>query len=114
MMQDGLFDKFPCDAVFGLHNMPGMPANQLGFRSGPAMASSNRWDFTIRGLGGHAAHPHRAVEPPIVAADLVHALATLTPCRTSPSETACLTLTQRPAGGPCHGIPGPPPPLWFT
>src|SRR3546814_5715298 len=52
MMQDGLFEKFPCDAVFGLHNMPGMPVNQFGFRSGPAMASSNRWDITIRGVGG--------------------------------------------------------------
>lgn len=49
MMQDGLFEKFPCDAIFGLHNMPGMPVNQFGFRSGPAMASSNRWDITIRG-----------------------------------------------------------------
>ena len=48
MMQDGLFDRFPCDAVFGIHNMPGMPVNQFGFRAGPTMASSNRWDIVIR------------------------------------------------------------------
>ena len=56
MMQDGLFDRFPCDAVFGIHNMPGMPVNQFGFRAGPTMASSNRWDIVIKGVG--TAQPH--------------------------------------------------------
>ncbi|MBV7485153.1 M20 aminoacylase family protein [Bordetella sp. BOR01] len=106
MMQDGLFDKFPCDAVFGLHNMPGMPVNQFGFRSGPAMASSNRWDITIRGVGGHAAQPHNAVDSIIIAADMVHALQTLISRSKDPLESAVLTITQVHAGDAYNVIPG--------
>ncbi|MDM9561715.1 MULTISPECIES: M20 aminoacylase family protein [Bordetella] len=106
MMEDGLFDKFPCDAVFGLHNMPGMPVNQFGFRSGPAMASSNRWDITIRGVGGHAAQPHGAVDPIIVAADMVHALQTLISRSKDPLESAVLSITQIHAGDAYNVIPG--------
>jgi amidohydrolase len=105
MMQDGLFEKFPCDAVFGLHNMPGMPVNQFGFRSGPAMASSNRWDITIRGVGGHAAQPHRAVDPIVIAADMVHALQTLVSRSKDPLESAVLTITQIHAGDAYNVIP---------
>src|SRR3546814_18211335 len=57
MMQDGLFDKFPCAAVFGLHNLPGMPDNTCGFRRGTALAQGHRWDITIRGVVGRAATP---------------------------------------------------------
>jgi len=105
MMQDGLFEKFPCDAVFGLHNMPGMPVNQFGFRSGPAMASSNRWDITIRGVGGHAAQPHRAVDSIVIAADMVHALQTLVSRSKDPLESAVLTITQIHAGDAYNVIP---------
>src|SRR3546814_8043215 len=66
MMPDGLFDKFPCDAVFGLHSMPGMPANQFDYRSSPAMATTNRWDITLRRVAGHAAQTQRAVDPTII------------------------------------------------
>ncbi|HYG46130.1 MAG TPA: amidohydrolase, partial [Bordetella sp.] len=91
---------------FGLHNMPGMPANQFGFRSGPAMASSNRWDITIRGVGGHAAQPHSAVDPIIIAADMVHALQTLISRSKDPLESAVLTITQIHAGDAYNVIPG--------
>lgn len=63
MMEDGLFDRFPCDAVFGMHNMPGMPANTFGFRAGPAMASSNRWDIVINGV---EAMPRSRIAPSIL------------------------------------------------
>ena len=106
MMEDGLFDRFPCDAVFGLHNMPGMPVNQFGFRSGPTMASSNRWDIVIRGVGGHAAQPHRAVDPIIIASEMVQALQNLISRSKNPLEPAVLTITQIHAGDAYNVIPG--------
>lgn len=106
MMQDGLFDKFPCDAVFGIHNMPGMPVNQFGFRAGPTMASSNRWDIVIKGVGGHAAQPHASVDPIIVAADMVHALQTVISRSKNPLEQAVLSITQIHAGDAYNVIPG--------
>ncbi|MBB1624052.1 M20 aminoacylase family protein [Achromobacter sp. UMC71] len=106
MMQDGLFDKFPCDAVFGIHNMPGMPVNQFGFRTGPTMASSNRWDIVIKGVGGHAAQPHASVDPIIVAADMVHALQTVISRSKDPLEQAVLSITQIHAGDAYNVIPG--------
>jgi hippurate hydrolase len=106
MMQDGLFDKFPCDAVFGIHNMPGMPVNQFGFRAGPTMASSNRWDIVIKGVGGHAAQPHASVDPIIVAADMVHALQTVISRSKNPLDQAVLSITQIHAGDAYNVIPG--------
>ena len=106
MMQDGLFDRFPCDAVFGIHNMPGMPVNQFGFRAGPTMASSNRWDIVIKGVGGHAAQPHASVDPIIVAADMVHALQTVISRSKNPLEQAVLSITQIHAGDAYNVIPG--------
>lgn len=106
MMQDGLFEKFPCDAVFGIHNMPGMPVNQFGFRAGPTMASSNRWDIVIKGVGGHAAQPHASVDPIIVAADMVHALQTVISRSKNPLEQAVLSITQIHAGDAYNVIPG--------
>ncbi|OZI40200.1 amidohydrolase [Bordetella genomosp. 1] len=106
MMEDGLFERFPCDAIFGLHNMPGMPVNQFGFRAGPMMASSNRWDIVIKGVGGHAAQPHGAVDPIIVAADMVHALQTVISRSRDPLDAAVLSITQIHAGDAYNVIPG--------
>lgn len=63
MIEDGLFEKFPCDAVFGLHNMPGLPEGDMYFCPGPGMASSDRVNITVRGVGGCGAMPHRACDP---------------------------------------------------
>ncbi|WP_459616313.1 M20 aminoacylase family protein [Bordetella sp. 2513F-2] len=106
MMEDGLFDRFPCDAIFGLHNMPGMPANRFGFRVGPLMASSNRWDIVIKGVGGHAAQPHRSVDPIVIAAEMVQALQTVISRSRDPLDTAVLTITQIHAGDAYNVIPG--------
>ncbi len=106
MMEDGLFDRFPCDAVFGIHNMPGMPVNQFGFRAGPTMASSNRWDIVIKGVGGHAAQPHASVDPIVVAADMVHALQTVISRSKNPLDQAVLSITQIHAGDAYNVIPG--------
>ena len=77
MMADGLFDRFPCDAIFGMHNMPGFPQGQLVFREGPMMASSDKVYITLTGRGGHGALPHRAADPVVAAASLVMALQTV-------------------------------------
>jgi len=105
MMEDGLFERFPCDAVFGIHNMPGMPANVFGFRAGPAMASSNRFTITVKGVGGHAAQPHKGVDPIVIAADMVGALQTVVSRTKDPLEAAVLSITQIHAGDAFNIIP---------
>ena len=77
MIEDGLFERFPCDAVFGLHNWPGMPEGSFGYRAGPLMASSNVFRINIRGKGGHAAAPQDSADPVPVIAQLVQALQTV-------------------------------------
>jgi len=106
MIKDGLFDKFPCDAVFGIHNMPSLPENQFGFRAGPAMASSNRFDIVIKGVGGHAAQPHKAVDPIVIASEMVLSLQTLVSRQSDPLDSVVLTVTQIHAGDAYNVIPG--------
>jgi hippurate hydrolase len=106
MIKDGLFEKFPCDAVFGIHNMPGLPANQFAFRSGPSMASSNRFDIVVKGTGGHAAQPHNAVDPIVIAAEMVQSLQTLVSRKSDPLDSVVLTITQIHAGDAYNVIPG--------
>ncbi len=77
MMDDGLFDRFPCEEIYGIHNMPGFEAGHFAFRKGPTMASSNRFDIIVRGTGGHAAQPHKSVDTIVIAAQMVGALQTL-------------------------------------
>lgn len=92
MISDGLFERFPCDAVFGLHNHPGEPVGRFLFRSGPFMAASDKIVITIRGKGGHAARPHLAVDPAVVAASMVMALQTIVSRNVNPAETAVVTV----------------------
>ena len=77
MMDDGLFERFPMDAVFGLHNWPWLPMGQMAMRTGPMMASMDIFEATVRGRGGHAAQPHMAVDPIVVAAAIVQAWQTI-------------------------------------
>jgi hippurate hydrolase len=105
MMQDGLFDKFPCDAVFGIHNMPGMPVGQFGIRSGPTMASSNRFTIKIKGVGGHAAQPHKTVDTIVIASEMVGVLQSVVSRTKNPLDTAVLTITQIHAGDSYNVIP---------
>ncbi len=94
MMDEGLFDRFPCEAVFGMHNWPGMPAGTFGVCAGPTMASSNVFDITLTGRGAHAAMPHMGVDPVIVATHLVQALQTIISRNVKPIDTAVLSVTQ--------------------
>jgi amidohydrolase len=105
MMQDGLFERFPCDEIYGMHNMPGVPAGTFAFRKGAMMASSNRFDIIIRGVGGHAAMPQKTVDPIVIAAEMVGVLHSLISRAKSPIDTAVLSVTQMHAGDAYNVIP---------
>jgi hippurate hydrolase len=71
MMEDGLFERFPADEIYALHNWPGLPAGKIGLRPGPTMAAADRVTINIEGRGGHGAHPHAAIDPVVVAAHII-------------------------------------------
>ncbi|KSV84178.1 M20 aminoacylase family protein [Sinorhizobium sp. GL28] len=105
MIADGLFEKFPCDAVFGMHTMPGIPQGKLVFRDGPFMAASDGVFITLHGNGGHGAVPHKATDPIVPAASLVMALQTLIARNVSAHETAVLSVGTLQAGDAANVIP---------
>lgn len=105
MIEDGLFERFPCDAVFAMHNMPGFAAGDLVFIDGPAMASCDDVTITLLGTGGHAASPHRAADPVVAAASLVLALQTIVTRNIDPRQTATLNIGAIHAGTANNVIP---------
>jgi hippurate hydrolase len=105
MIDQGLFEKFPCDAVYAAHNMPGMPAGQLVFIDGPAMASSDDVTITLSGVGGHGAMPHRAQDPIVAASSIVMALQTIVSRNVDPQQTAVITVGSLIAGKANNVIP---------
>lgn len=105
MMEDGLFDRFPCDAIFAMHNMPGYAQGQLVFRTGPTMASSDYVTVTLHGRGGHGGMPHRADDPLVAAASLVMALQTIVSRNTDPLQPVVITVGAFNAGHANNVIP---------
>ncbi len=105
MMDDGLFDQHPCDAVFAMHNMPGTPVGHFVFRDGAAMASSDYATIRIHGTGGHGAMPHRAADPLVAAAAIVMALQTIVSRNVDPLHTAVVTVGAMHAGNANNVIP---------
>ena len=105
MIDDGLFEKAPCDAVFGMHNWPGMKVGQFALLEGPVMASSNEFTITISGKGGHAAMPHNGVDPVLVATHVVQALQSIITRNKKPIDTAVISATQIHAGDAFNVIP---------
>jgi hippurate hydrolase len=105
MLDDGLLERFPCDAIFGMHNMPGIPVGKLGFRSGPFMASTDTVNIRICGTGGHGAMPHKAVDPILVGAFVVGALQSIVSRNTDPLDTAVVTVGAFHAGEAPNVIP---------
>ena len=105
MMQDGLFELFPCDAIFAMHNMPGVPAGHFVFREGPAMASSDYVTIRVHGTGGHGAMPHRCADPLVAASSIVLALQTVVSRNVDPLETAVVTVGALHAGQANNVIP---------
>ena len=105
MMADGLFDRHPCDAVFAMHNMPGIPQGHFVFRDGAAMASSDYVTIRVHGTGGHGAMPHLAADPLVAAASMVMALQTIVARNVDPLHTAVVTVGAMHAGQANNVIP---------
>jgi hippurate hydrolase len=98
MVDDGLFERFPCDEIYALHNMPLIPRGQASVRAGAALASFDLFDVTIHGQGGHAAMPHKTVDPGLVMAYTATALQSLIARETDPLASAVLSITQMHVG----------------
>ena len=105
MMADGLFERFPCEAIFAMHNMPGFPQGQLLFRRGPTLAASDYATVTLHGVGGHGAMPHKATDPLVAAASLVLALQTIVSRNVDPMQPAVVTVGALHAGVANNVIP---------
>ena len=105
MISEGLFERFPVDAVFGLHNWPGVPAGQFGFVAGAAMASVDQAIIRIVGKGGHGAEPHRAVDPVLASASFITALQSVVSRNVDPQDMAVVTVGSIHAGSASNVIP---------
>jgi amidohydrolase len=105
MIEDGLFEKFPVEAVFGMHNWPGLPVGQFAVRSGPMMACSDSFEIVVTGKGAHAAMPHLGIDPIVVASQIVTAFQTIVSRNAHPLESAVITVTQFHAGDAWNVIP---------
>lgn len=98
MLEDGLFEKFPCDTIFGLHNMPGVKLNHFAFRDGPMMASSDTLHIEVHGIGGHGALPERTVDATLVACHIAVALQTIVSRNITPFQPVVVTVGSIQAG----------------
>ncbi len=105
MIADGLFDKFPCDTVFGMHNRPGLPLGKFAVRAGAMMAGGGFFDIDITGKGAHGARPESSVDSVLVAAHLTTALQSIVSRNTPPVETAVLSVTKIHSGDAYNVIP---------
>jgi amidohydrolase len=105
MMKDGLFDKFPMQAIFGIHNWPGMPVGAFGVNPGAMMASSNEFKITIRGKGSHAALPYLGIDPVPIAAQMVMAFQTIITRNRRPIDPGVLSVTKIHAGEATNVVP---------
>jgi hippurate hydrolase len=105
MMKDGLFTRFPMDAVFGMHNWPDYPAGTFGIREGPVMASSNVFKIRITGRGTHAALPHHGIDPVPIACQIVQAFQTIVTRNLNPTDNAVISVTMVQAGEATNVIP---------
>lgn len=105
MIDDGLFERFPVDAVFGLHNWPSVDAGHIGCVAGPAMASVDWARIVVRGKGGHGAQPHETVDAVVVAAHIVTALQTIVARNVNPLDMAVITVGSIHGGGAANVIP---------
>ena len=105
MVEEGLFDKFPMDRVYGMHNWPGLAAGTFSVRIGPVMAAADRFDLIVKGKGGHAAMPHLTHDPLITATQIVNGLQQLHSRRMNPLDQSVLSITQIHAGEAYNVIP---------
>jgi amidohydrolase len=105
MIDDGLFERFPMQSVFGIHNMPGMEAGRLAMRSGAVMASEDNFVITIKGRGGHASQPHHHIDPLVIGAEIILALQTIVSRTIDPEQQAVVSVTEIDTDGTVNVIP---------
>ena len=106
MIEDGLFERFPCDAIFALHNMPGFPVGKIGFKGGSFMASSDTVLISVVGKGGHGSAPHLSADPVLAAAHIILALQTIVSRNVDPRDMAVISVGAIHAGDAPNVIPG--------
>lgn len=105
MVEEGLFEKFPCEAVYGMHNMPGIPVGQMAVMPGPMMASADFFQIDVKGVGAHGAFPHTGVDPIVVASEIVLALQRIVSRSVDPLQQAVVSVTQFNSGFTGNVIP---------
>jgi amidohydrolase len=105
MVKDGMMERFSIAEVYGMHNMPGMPLGQFGTRPGPIMASTDEFNITIDGRGGHAAQPHKTVDPIVIGSQIVNALQTIASRTVDPLASVVVSVTKFNAGFAHNIIP---------
>ena len=106
MIKDGLFEKFPCDEIYGLHNAPDLNHGELAILPGPAMAGADFFDITINGYGAHGAMPERSKDPIVIAMAATQALQSIVSRNITPTDAAVVSITQIHAGSAYNVIPG--------
>jgi amidohydrolase len=105
MVRDGLFERFPVDAVFGVHNWPGLRVGQFALSAGPVMASSNEFKITIHGKGSHAALPHNGIDPVPIACQMVQAFQTIITRNKKPVDAGVISVTMIHTGEATNVVP---------
>jgi amidohydrolase len=105
MVADGLFERFPCDAIFGMHNRPGLAVGKFQIRTGPMMAGGAYFDIAVTGRGAHGARPESGIDPVLVASHIAIALQTIVSRNVRPADTAVLSVTRIHAGDAYNVIP---------
>lgn len=105
MIRDGIFDEFPMEAIFGMHNWPGLKAGQFALRAGPVMGSSSEFRIVVRGRGSHAALPHNGVDPIPVACQIVQGFQTILTRNKRPVEAGVISVTMIHAGEATNVVP---------
>ncbi len=105
MIDDGLFDRFPMDAVYGMHNMPGVPAGHFAIRPGPMMTFEDNFVITITGRGGHASMPEKTIDPMVIGAEVLMALQTIVSRSLGPQDWGVVSVTEMITDGARNVIP---------
>ena len=106
MLDDGLFQQFPVDAVYGMHNIPGMPLGEFATRAGPVTASESLFEIEIVAQGGHAALPHMGVDAIVVGSEIVSALQTIVSRKLNPGLNGVVSVTEFSSDGARNVLPG--------
>lgn len=105
MIEDGLFERFPMDEVYGMHNFPGIPLGNFAIKAGPMMAAFSKFDITITGVGGHAAIPQQCIDPVVIASSLIQNIQTIVSRNLNPLKTAVISVTKVHGGDAYNVIP---------